>query len=295
MSIPCFIPSKDRPAQLLLLLESLYKNAPGLFIPRVMYTYSNDEFKRGYEIVKEKLYKEFDYPMGQKYAPIWLDENQKRRYRDRDIIGGEEIFYTFLEENAEQDNIICLFSDDSILYRPFKITEKGIKHLFQFDDLWTFVLRLGQNIIVQDYVNNTSVTPPEELMWRWDERKFWDDAFGFATGFDGYFYKAKDLLELSERKPFGRICTWEHMICKQFLANPPKHRPMMACPKESKVFVEQVNTSHEFPHNTTHTFNVSLKQLNDQLLAGLKIDLESMDFSKVNCTHGEIPWSYKPL
>ena len=272
MSIPCFIPSKDRAAQLLLLLESLGKNAPGLFDPYVMWKASDQEFKDGYQIVRDKK------------GMVWNEE-----------YNAEYQFYYFLEQAAALDEIICLFSDDSILYRPLIITQKGVEHLFSFGDLWTFALRIGQNVITQDYVHNTKVIPPEELMWRWEDRQFWDDAFGFAVGFDGYFYKAKDLLELSERKPFGRICTWEHMICKQFLANPPKHKPLMACPKESKVFVQQINTSHEFPHNTTHTFNVSLKELNDKLLAGEKIDLDSMDFSKVNCTHGEIAWSYKPL
>jgi hypothetical protein len=281
--IPCFIPSKDRPAQLLLLLESFQKNAIGLFQPIIMFNSSNEDFTSGYRTVLEYTY---DWPN----KPIWINENE---CRPETGTAAEEIFYGFLED--KKDDVVCLFSDDCILYRPFTITEKGVKHLFEFDDLFTFTLRLGTNITVQDYVHNTPIEKhPADLMWRWDEIPF-RSAFGFATGFDGYFYKAKDLLDLSERKPFGRICFWEKMICEQFEKNPPRHKPLMACPKESKVFVQQVNVTHAYNHNTTGGFNVSLKELNDKLLSSQKIDLESMDFSGVNCTHGEISWGYKSL
>lgn len=291
MAIPCFVPSKDRPAQLLLLLESLEKNSRDLFRPTIMYKYSNQEFQQGYNIVKDQT-KHFGYNnKTDEFNPYpelhiyWSEEDKNGT--------AEEIFYHFLSEH--ENDVVCLFSDDCILYKPFTITEKGVKHLFEFDDLFTFTLRLGTNITVQDYVHNTPIEKhPADLMWRWDEIPF-RSAFGFVTGFDGYFFKAKDLLELSEKKSFGRICFWEKMLCEQFEAKPPKHKPLMACPKESKVFVQQINTSHEFGHNTNHTFNVSLKELNDKLLAGQKIDLESMDFSQVDCTHGEISWSYKSL
>ena len=292
MSVPCFIPSLNRGAQLFLLLESLEKNARGLFTPTIMYKYSNPEFQTGYNIVKDQT-KYFDYNSHDEFnhhpeLKIYWSEEDKNGT-------AEEIFYHFLEEAAVDDKVVCLFTDDSILFRPLTITQKGVEHLFSFGDLWNFQLRVGDNTTIQYYVDNSPAIPNKECMYRWDEGDF-DSCHYFPCSFDGTFYKAKDLLDLSERKPFGKICYWEHLFCQQFKKNPPLHRPLIARPKEQKVMVQQVNVSHSERHNSTGKFNVSLQFLNDKLIKeNMKIDLESMDFSKVNCTHGEISWEYKPL
>ena len=47
--------SFDRACQLHLLLESIEKNAKNTFNINILYKFSNDEFKKGYELLKSKF------------------------------------------------------------------------------------------------------------------------------------------------------------------------------------------------------------------------------------------------
>jgi hypothetical protein len=276
--IPTFIPSKDRPAQLLLLLESLAQNSPNTFSPRIMYKASNDDYRFGYEIVKSnKAAKDC----------VWVEEKD-----------GEEEFYQFLEENAAKDELVCLFADDCIFYRKNFMKVVDIRNMMNGGSIFSFSFRLGQNISIADYVTNRPCQHPEHIgltpyymFWDYTKINFWD-MFGFTVGFDGYVYRAKDLLELSDRSGFGgRICTWEHMICRKFL-DKGSIRKSMASPIRSCVFVQQINVTHEYTHRTNNTFHASKQELNKQLLNGYKIDLSSINFEGVNCTHGELSFEF---
>lgn len=286
MSIPCFIPSKDRAGQCDLLLNSLEKNAPGLFEPWVLYIGSNNEFKKGYELLEDKW-------RGKGYH--WFIPE----------IDSEKQFYYWLDLQQNVYNneaIIGLFSDDCIFYRPDDIGEVRIRTMFDTygkDKVFSFTYRLGTNITVKDYVLNEQNKYKPEVFdvwgkiygWNYTNIPFWQ-MHGFTVGFDGYIYRAKDLLELSERKSFGRICFWEKMICEQFQQKgSSKH--FMASPKHSSVFVQQINVSHEFPHRSNHTFNMSCEAINQMWLDGYEISLENMDFSGVNCCHGEYPITFR--
>lgn len=271
--IPCYIPSKDRVAQCDLLLRSLEKNAPGIFDPTVVYTYSNSDFAAGYENLVDFNNANFQYEYN-----------------------GETQFYDFLEEHASENELVCLFADDCIFYRQTVLKEDDIRAIFKNEDLWTFTYRLGRNISIRDYVYNIPTAPPSNYaynnfwyMWNLREGEFWDIHY-FPTGFDGYIYRAKDLLDLSCRASFKRICFWEKLICEKFQSKPPE-RNLMAAPLESEVFIQQINTSHEFGHRTSRKFNMSTEQINKQWLSGKEIILNSIDFSNINCTHGEIPFS----
>src|SRR4051812_49171965 len=170
--IPTFIPSKDRAPQLLLLLESIEKNSPNTFLPHIMYKSSNDDFAKGYEIVK-------NHNAGKNC--VWIEEKD-----------GEAEFYGFLDDAAREDDLVCLFSDDCIFYRPTDMSEADIRAVMASDAIWTFTFRLGKNITIRDYVENRPAAHPENIgytdkyfFWCWGEIDFWD-LFGFSVGFDSY-------------------------------------------------------------------------------------------------------------
>lgn len=272
MSVPAFIPSKDRAASCDLLLTSLGKNAPYLFSPTVMYTYSNADFKLGYELLKKK-WPEIDFQYEQNH---------------------EEQFYKFLSNNG----LICLFADDCIFYRQCIVWEDDLKDFFSNEDVFSFSYRIGKNVTVKDYVTGEQPIQPQDIqedgvMQWWDctQVDFWQ-LHGFAVGFDGYVYRAKDLLELSQRSSFPRICEWEHMICRKYLDKRPTAF-LIGSPTRSCIFVQQVNTVHGLLHRTNHQYNISPEELNRRWLNGQEIYLDEMDFSSVNCTHGEIPYKFK--
>lgn len=277
--INCYIPSKDRAAQCDLLLRSLNQNAPGLFRPTVVYTYSSQKYKEGYD----------------RLIDLWQD-NVQFQYE----YNPEGQFYSFLEDNAKNNDLIGLFADDCIFYRPDSVGEARIRTAFDTyasDKLFSFTYRLGKNITVKDYVINEPAIQPDEwhvwgkiLAWDYTKIDFWQ-IFGFTVGFDGYIYRAQDLLDLSDHDSFNnRICFWEKMICTKFREK-GSTKKFMACSEESCVYVSQINTTHEFLHRTNGMFNISTEEINNKWLDGCEISLESMDFSAVNCTHGEIKFS----
>lgn len=274
MSIKCYIPSKNRACQLDLLLQSFLKNTNDLFEPTIVYTYSSDDFSKGYDLFRKE----------------WPDLNIQYEY------DSQEQFYQFLEKN--ENDLIALFTDDSIFYRSSTVSEQELRFRFTNPNLFTFTYRLGLNITVKDYVINEPAWQPDTLQcWEnvvaWDYNKLpFEQLHGFTVGFDGYIFRAKDLLELSERQSFGGIATWENFICRKFKEK-GFQRNLMASPFASEVFVQQVNITHRLGHRSSGQFYASLHDLNQAWLNGYEIDIDSMNFSNVVCTHGEIPFSVR--
>jgi len=271
--IECFIPSKDRAAQLDLLLTSLSANAPNLFEVTVSYTYSNTEFARGYDLLRQR------WP----YVTFVYEDNPAG------------IFYDWL--NHTDGPLISFFADDCIFYRKTQITDNDLYKLFTDPDLWTFTFRLGQNITIQDYCTNSSAERPSGfdikgniLTWPYKQVRP-DHSFGWPVGIDGYVWRKNQLQDLLAGEDFGNINWLEGLMLRKFREK-PSNEWIVGCPLHSEVCVQQINVVHDRPHHTVRHFNVSLKELNDRFLAGETIDLSSMDFSGINCTHGEIPWSY---
>src|ERR1035437_2667606 len=107
--------SKHRACQLDLLLESIFKNADNVFNLNVIYTYSNDNFKLGYE----KLISRYS----EKGINFYL---QTANFK-QDVIKLLDNEYEFS----------CFFTDDDIIYNKIE-SEKDILDLFSDDDLFCF-------------------------------------------------------------------------------------------------------------------------------------------------------------
>lgn len=273
--IKIFIPSKDRACQLDLLLRSIQKNFPDILEPTVMFTSSNDDYAEGYNVAMER-------------HGDWVDF-----IREKDVVTQ---FYKFLDD---ANDIVGLFTDDSIFYRMADFDENIIRDIMSIPEIWSFNLRLGKNITIVNYVTNQSCPHPKFekfcldkiLLWKYNFTDKFSSYFAFPTSFDGCFYHSKDLLNLANRENFGEMIKWEHMICnngRQQLMG----KDYLTSPLESCLVVQQVNSSHHYGHYTNHTFNRSLETLNKSFISGKEINIDSMDFSGVNCCHGEIKFEY---
>lgn len=273
--IKIFIPSKNRACQLDLLLRSIEKNFPDILTPTVMYVASDHNYAEGYNRVMER-------------HGDWVNFIPESN--------AAEHFYEFLDK---ANDVVGLFTDDAIFYREASFDEIVIRDILNISDIWSFNLRLGKNITVVDYVRNQPCPQPNFekfcfnniLLWKYNFIDKFASYFAFPTSFDGCFYNSNDLLNLANRENFGEMIKWEHMICnngRQQLMG----KDYLASPLESCVVVQQVNSSHHYGHYTNHTFNRSLEGLNKAFLSGKEIDLDSMDFSGVNCCHAEIRFEY---
>ena len=93
--ISAIVFSKDRAAQLDLLLRSINKNCPHFFEVCVLYTYSNEEFKQGYSLIQDK------YPSHDRYH--WVDQTD---------------FQKDLENLVDRSKQILVFlTDDDHVYK----------------------------------------------------------------------------------------------------------------------------------------------------------------------------------
>ena len=141
-NISTIIFSKDRPAQLDLLLSSLEQNGNHLFDwSFVLYTYSDKEYQAGYDLCKQ-------------YHPtvLWWKEKDFRK----DLIS---------TLNNLAFEYLIFFVDDNILYRPIQFNITELDNLFN-QNVDTLSLRLGQNVVIQDqYTKEYSRLPTQIIKY----------------------------------------------------------------------------------------------------------------------------------
>ncbi len=290
MSVPCFIPSKNRAQQLNLLLNSLQKNAPGMYVPHILYTYSNDDFKAGYEKLKQST------PRGM--TVVWQEEHN-----------AYDQFTGFLH-NYKNHPCVALSVDDLIFYRPTSFTEELITDFLSQDEVWSVHLRIGKNIIITDYVTDKYIDYPKTLktinilkknelykqFLTWNYREAHpqrnDHYWFFPSPFDFSLYRANDLINLLGNNRFELICLYEHEICHN--GNQDKTlRDHIVSPLFSEVVAMVYNSAHSYGHRTKGQVIVSLEEFNQRYLNDEIIDLESIDFSNVRSAHNELPFSWR--
>ena len=130
--------SRDRAPQLHLLLNSLSKN---FFLSgtNVIYKYTDEEHKLGYEMAK-KSFPGYD-------GVNWVRE--------------EDFQKDTLATVDKSENLVCFFTDDDIFYRPLHVDVDDIKELFDsVENIGCLSFRLGENTTIQDqYTGQVCVTP----------------------------------------------------------------------------------------------------------------------------------------
>lgn len=260
--------SKDRACQLNLLLESINKNAPGIFDLTVIYLASSEKFKSGYELI------------------IPAFPNVK-------FIEQGEDFKVDVLQLLTDSTLTCFFTDDDIIYKPIT-GEDIIKSMAEDDDLFCFSLRMGQNVKFCYTLNVDNVLHNYEdhgRMIKWDWTVHYCD-FGYPLSVDGHVFRTKEIAKMIRKVAFKNPNELE--INLQIFDNFPKAK--MASYKESTLVNTPNNIVNDVvPNRNAQTFGISAHELNKRLLAGEFIDLEQMDFSKVIGCHQEIEYKFKPI
>lgn len=261
--------SKDRACQLELLLYTIKKNAPGVFNVNIIYTFSNEEFKRGYDVVKEK-YPEFNFVQ---QTDNFKDDTLK-------LLNSNYEFSTF-------------FTDDDIIYKPINSSEE-IENLIKSDeDVFCFSLRLGENVThcytmnCENILKNQEVIEDKFIKWNWAVHYV---DFGYPLSVDGHVFRTKEILKLVRNTPFHSPNTLEGNL--QTFDNFPREK-MVAY--KTNVLVNTpnniVNNTH--PNLNGQKFAMSAKALNDKLLSGETLEFEAMDFSNIVGCHQELEFKFK--
>jgi len=261
--------SKDRAQQLHLLLNSLDRNAKNIFDLTVIYTYSNEEFKKGYEKLQEFL-KSIDYNV------IFIKETSFKQ----DVMAQFDQAYQYT----------CFFTDDDVLFK--KIDLATIENSLKNDTVMCFSLRLGINTTfcyTMGQENKLVISEETENTIIFDWQKSWHD-FGYPLSVDGHVFRTKEIMKLSKALNFANPNTYEAAL--QVYETFPKN--MMESYKQSKLVGIPINmVQNVFENKQGEQFGISTKELNDRFLNDEFIDLNALDFSNIIGCHQEIFFHFK--
>lgn len=283
MSIKLWVPSRNRAAQLHLLLESVEKNAPDLFDIYVNYDWS-------------------DIPYGEAYVKLRCSPLGKKCHWQRRNNYGTE-WFEFLEEN--RGDLICHFVDDCIFYRETNITEEDIRFILDEWYGWDFLgfnWRVGLDTVVKEHRKKESIKYPSSLKYsdlvcNWNYTEYdslWENYWSFCYSLDGMIYRVNDLLEYLDYvqdKNYNDPAWTEHWLCHS-PCNSTIGRPWMASPVRSTCFSNHLNSVHSRGYDAAGQFSYSVEELNRKYLEGYIIDINSINYNKVCCGHMQLPFSF---
>jgi hypothetical protein len=266
--IHAIILSKDRACQLHLLLESLKKNSYDLFEQiSVVYTYSTDEFAKGYERVRRE------------FPDVKWELEDPNFQMSLLRVGG-----------LASQELTCFFTDDDIFYRD-ALNKCDAKLAFRFHDADIFSLRLGQNTIIQDPYAGSKVVLPQPKMvayqmcsWDWSTVPHYTN-FGYPLSVDGHIFKTKEIMDLLASIKFHNPNSMEAALHSQR----DRYGKIMVCCKNSFVFNTPLNRVQETCQNKAGVhFGKSAEMLNEKYIQGYRLNLDSIDADSIVGCHQEV-------
>jgi hypothetical protein len=252
--------SKDRPAQLRLLLDSLDRNGNGSLGRPIVIAKgtSNDRVAAA-------------------GAWLWPESDSF----DADI--------RHALDHCGRVTMFCC--DDGILYRPVPISAaRALEH----DACLCVSLRLGENTTVQYPTGLDQAVPPhrpgEPFAWRWQTAQ---GDFGYPGSVDAHIFRTQDLKRMLRRRDVPNPTALELALvagCSE-LAD---RRPYMgAFPRSCYVGVPVNRTSEQsnVRHGAFHP--APLDELEARWAGGERIDLRALDFDAVAGAHWELVFTWK--
>lgn len=268
--IPALILSKNRAPQLRLLLESLQFNATGIFDPYVIFTTTNPEFEKGYQLlISEKLGATF-------IRESYLLDN----------------FYNFL--NNFRDGNFALFMDDCIFYRPLRVTPEEITNKLD-DKTWSVNLRVGNNTTDGNEKLNPISEDETFLGYNFKDHSAFS-SYGFCFSWDGIVYNSQHVLNFFNGDQFMNTSNQWAILPQKIENFSTNHRDQIPqdivyCPRESHVICMNYNSTHPMAN-----FDAApIDELNYRYLAGQVIDFNSINFNDIKGTHEVRPFDLRQI
>lgn len=251
--------SRDRACQLELLLRSmklLFKEYKEHQI-NVLYTYSNQNFENGYNILMEE-YSEVNF----------IKENNFK-----------EDVMKLIDVN---NKYTVFFVDDIIFKEKFTLKCKQIEIFSNDDSFACLSLRLHTQLNYC-YTMNVSMKSPNMdsngiFNWRGT-----DADFNYTMSLDGHIFKTDMILNLMKDIEFCNPNSLEGSLA----CRPPYDKPLMICFQKSVIFNNPINKVQTNNPNR-HGF-IDAYYLNDMFLSGKRIKLEPyLGLQNISC-HQEMP------
>lgn len=251
--------SRDRAMQLDLFLRSFARFAAqaGEQSVRVLYTWSNEEYRRGYD----RLIAGTPPNVG------WIRETRFKA----DLLAAVDPRRPFT----------VFFADDNVFTRPFTFAGETTDLLDRCADVLCTSLRLHKHL-TYCYTRQLALTPPEfgpDNTYAWRGQ---NGDYGYPMSVDGHVFRTADILPRLAGLDFFNPNTLEAA-----LARAPLDRPKMACREDAALVnlpVNRVQTSIDNLHG-----GIGADWLNARFLEGKRLDLEPLVDGRYPACHVELP------
>jgi hypothetical protein len=275
--------SLNRAQQLDALLRSVDRNAKDIFSVEVLYKAIDEEFNKGYEILKKR------HPNVK-----FLLEGKSFRETLTDLLT--------VVQHFDKYKYVAFMTDDCLVYR--NIAELTNYH--DIDDLFEETpplncvsLRLGENITVQTYWKNDLLKPLTSMKAHefriWNAQKHLPHShYGYIYSVDGHIFRCNDIIPLIETTDFNNPNSLESNISEN--SHKVGTKPYMASLEKQSVVAIPANIVNEAWNNKHGVFHgFSPEELNNKFLSGQVIDLDHAERwlqDNCNCTHIEVPYEF---
>jgi len=239
----------------------------------VLYRSTNDKFKQGYELVKQRH-----------NDLIYVEENNFRINMDFIL-------------NTYKTDYLVMMCDDDIWKEPFNTED----HDFQFFDLnkdkgiCCFSLRMHPRISKCYTAGNIDTHPPKQFLhenpyvWQWTNEELKGD-WNYPNSVDCHIFVYDDMYNLLMRRDIVSVSHIEVIISQ--LA-PRSMKPFMACSNKSAIFNIPLNAVQEICRNIN--MGITIDYLNEKYLEGYIIDIDNyVGFDNIS-PHQELPITLKRI
>lgn len=256
--------SKDRAAQLDLLLRSMFK-ANWFADAFIVWCASTKDYYDGYD----KLFWEY-----------WFDDNRVHLFEQH------ETFKTSLLEQVDDNFTYMTFlMDDNIFINEWN----GFKELP--DDFACLSLRLNPRMEYCYSLSRRQHPPKYVTIFQNNKRVnawYWhaaDADYGYPMSLDGHIFRTTDILPLLKKLEYNNPNQLEGQLARH-----PINRPKMMCFDKSVIINNPINRVQTV-NNNRHG-DISAEWLNEQFLQGKRIDLKPFLGYEPNACHVELPISW---
>ncbi|HEX6743691.1 MAG TPA: glycosyltransferase [Solirubrobacteraceae bacterium] len=248
--------SKDRPAQLDLLLRSISRFAPAGVQTAVVFTASEHLHDRGYAVARE--------------AHPWV------RWVDEGEAGGFKAATLSLVADAGER--IGFLVDDIVFTHPLDVDAAPLAALDADPEVLCCSLRLDPGK-TYCYALDRPMTPPPATTWHWMGM---EGDWGYPMSLDGHIFRTAQIAALLERLQYRNPNELEAA-----LADAPIALPKATCFDVARIVNVPDNRVQETAPNRHG--GGSAARFTPALLAGRRLDLEPFVGLAVRSVHHEMP------
>lgn len=273
-SCDCIVFSKDRACQLDACLSSMKKYHKDLDScdVSILYTYSNDKFKKGYDLLIDK-YPEFNFV-------------KETSFKD-DLT---KIYF------GSTNEYVSFFVDDIIWKDTFSFSDKEFVKFKNDKSILALSLRLHSGITYCHPQQQSFDVPPsvtsEYYMWDWISK---DGDWGYPMSVDGNIFRKEDINDFITRLDYKNPNTFEAWMANDVhktqhtMYNTKNH--MICYSNNSKLFNIPMNRVQETFNNPSG--EISVHELNDKLLNGNIINIDMVDGFVNSACHQEFEIDFR--